>query len=155
MEVGYYQERFLTNWHGRSFAAATNLRIRHEEFEIWLKENIISEYVHAGLNYCNAPPASYATSCGAHTDATRLYTLLFNVQSGGPDVSTNFWQEQGYPVMREPKCSGLDTDKLHLLDSIVIPPNTWCILYTMVLHSVDDLVAPRITFQVGLNDHPW
>lgn len=155
MEVGYYQERFLDNWHGKSFPAARNIRVRHEEFETWARENIISEYKNAGLNYCNSPPADYVTSCGAHTDATRVYTLLFNVEPGGPNVSTNFWQEEGYPVLREPKCAGTNTDKLKLLDGIVIPPGVWCIINTLVLHSVDNLIKPRINFQISLDDHPW
>jgi hypothetical protein len=155
MEVGYYQERFLTNWYGKAFPAARNIRIRNDEFAEWAKHNIIGDYKNAGLNYCNANPPAYKTSCGAHTDATRIYTLLYNVQTGGPDVTTCFWQEKGHPVIREPKAAGVDIDQLILLDSIQIPVGQWCILDTRILHSVENLVTARINFQISLDDHPW
>lgn len=155
MEVGYFQERYLDNWHGLVGPAAKNIRTRHRDFEAWARKNIIETYKNAGVNYCNAPPADHATSCGAHTDATRAYALLYNIQTGGQCVATNFWQETAQPVVQLPKSSCTDTDKLTLLDSVVIPQGVWCIINTQVLHSVDDLTAPRINFQISLDDHPW
>lgn len=156
MEIGYYRERSLKNWYGRTFPALVNVRVRHELFENWVRENIIPEFIDAGVNYVvYNRNDGLASSTGAHTDGIRNFTVLYNLKTGGPNASTCFWQERGQELRRPPKTQGEDLTELVYVDSIFLPERTWCIIDTRILHSVEHLYSTRISFQISLNEHPW
>jgi hypothetical protein len=76
------------------------------------------------------------------------------MEPGGPNVTTNFWKEQGYSVHREMKSFGCDYSQLELLHTEQWPLRTWILLNTNVLHSVENLDKQRIQFQVSLDYLP-
>jgi hypothetical protein len=100
---------------------------------------------------------------GPHIDSSREYALLYVVDPGGENVSTAFYQESGKPIVR-PKIKPLvslykeyvnDYSLLTEIDRVVLPTHTWVILNANILHSVENLSGPRVTYQIALNDNPF
>jgi hypothetical protein len=152
MEIGIHNKRSLKNWYGKDFKASVNVRTKHAEFANWVKENITETFVDAGVNYVNITDGITPSSTGAHVDVIRKYTLLWNIQTGGPDATTCWWQENGFELERPPGTQVENLDDLTLVKQVIIPKGVWCLLYTQILHSVEKLVEPRVSFQVSLND---
>ena len=153
MELGVYHQRHLKNWYGHDFKAAVNIRTKHEAFDKWVRENITDNFVDAGVNYTLVDLQGLdKISTGGHVDVIRKYTLLYNLQTGGPDATTTWWQETGKEVVRPPKTQAEDQSRLTPLEQVIIPTGVWALVYTQVIHSVENLIEPRVSFQVSLND---
>jgi len=149
-ELGYHTERFLKNWHGRDFKAGVNARVPNMEFETWVKENITKHILDAGINYVvyndkdNLP-----ISTGAHTDGTREFVMLWNIEHGGDNAELTFWKERDKPLYRAPKTPGTDFSKLEFITKTRLPENNWLLLDTRILHSVENLTSTRISLQIS------
>jgi hypothetical protein len=120
------------------------------ELELWLKNNITPVYRDVGIRYAfgSANPGT----AGIHTDQTRKYVLQYLVRDGGATLT--YWQEEGYPVMREPHARVGDYSKLKVLDSGRLEEGRWAILDTRILHSVENLTSDRISVQMSLDAVP-
>jgi hypothetical protein len=156
MEIGIHNKRFLTNWYGRDFKAGVNVRTKHPAFEAWVRENITNNIVDAGVNYITIDDnTERPVSSGAHVDVIRKFTLLYLLEPGGPSVETVFWKEKGVDdIVRAPGTQIEDFNNLKRIAGTVFPSNTWCILYTQVLHSIENIYKPRVAFQISLNEVP-
>ena len=155
MELGIFVHRHIKNWQGHDYSAAANIRTKNDAVKQWVLENINSDFVDAGVNYTvpvERPPELAGVSTGAHTDITRDYTLIYLLQTGGDNPPTVFWQEDGEELIRPPKTQGVDFSKLKFIDSVTIPLNTWCIIDSRILHSVENLTSNRVAIQVH---HIW
>jgi hypothetical protein len=156
MELGIFVHRQI-QWQGYDYAAAANVRTKNDLVKQWIIENISDDFVDAGVNYTfvvDKPDGLSAYSTGAHTDITRDYTLIYLIQTGGDAPPTVFWQEDGQELIRPPKTQGTDLNKLKFVDSVTIPLNTWCIIDSRILHSVENLTSTRVAIQVGfLKNH--
>ena len=157
---GYFVQRKLTNWNGADYIAAANYRTRNEVFEAWVKENISTDFVDAGVNYTviNEVPAGHTeVSTGAHTDIVKDFTAIYLLSNGRNDEKgppTVFWQEQGHDVYRPPQTQAQDGSKLTELYRVHIPLRTWVILEARVLHSVEHLLDTRLAFQISFLNNP-
>lgn len=150
-EIGYYTERNLKNWHDYEFLVPRNRRVVLPGFEDWVKTNLTPYIVDCGVNYASYDePTGRPTSTGAHTDALREYSLMWEIESGGPNAELYFWREKGYPLYRAPKCQGEDRTQLEFVDKFRYPFGQWTLIDTRVLHSVENLTSTRITLQVSL-----
>lgn len=120
-----------------------------EEFEQWVCENITDEFNDIGV--CVSEPG--LDHSGPHRDQSRNYTLLYLLQSGGDNATTKFWKT------REPELElhnyYSSYDELELLDQISAPLETWCILDSKAIHSVENISEGRVSIQVSLNRNPW
>ena len=62
---------------------------------------------------------------------------------GGTNVKTVFYQEQGQPVIRT-------TSQIHIKEPLIklaeinIPVNTWHLLRTDIIHTVEFMTGPRV-----------
>jgi hypothetical protein len=158
MELGVYNQRTLTNWHGRSYVAVANIRIRNPAFSDWFEKNITVDINDAGVNYAvynHDTGQGLELSCGAHTDSSRDFALLYVIKSGGANVTTDFWREKDQPLHRSRRTHVEDTSQIDLVESIHIPEKTWILLEGRILHSVEHLTETRIAFQVGFDYCPW
>lgn len=87
-----------------------------------------------------------------HTDLTREWTILYNVESGGNDVELSFWQEPGHPIHRTTGHQTWDnTDNLILLEKINGPFNCWYLMHTSCIHAVKNMSAVRLNLQLSYN----
>jgi len=150
MEVGYYHERALKNWYGYNFNAGRNVRVAYPEFEAWVKENISIHITDCGINYVNYnEPTGGPISTGAHTDGTREYVMLWDIELGGPDAELTYWQARGQSLYRPPKSQGEDLSELIFVDKIRLPRGKWTVVDTRVLHSVENLYSTRMTLHIS------
>ena len=149
-ELGYHTERFLNNWYGRNFKAGVNARLPSPEFEAWVKKNITEHILDAGVNYVtHTEETGLPISTGAHTDGTREFVLLWNVEHGGADAELTFWREENKPLYRAPKTRGTDFSKLKFVTKTRLPEDKWLLLDARVLHSVENLTSTRISLQIS------
>jgi hypothetical protein len=96
------------------------------------------------------------THWGPHTDLTREFTLIYLLESGGPGAETVFYFEPGKLIRRtgfQEVCN--DYDKLIVLERNKFPLYKWVIIDAMVLHGVENIQSPRISFQISANDNPY
>lgn len=143
------------DWQDQSYqwikpmASNKNIRYRfNEEYTQWIKDNIIDTFEenNSGVMFFDYPQLP-------HTDTTRNFVLLYNVETGGPDARLCFYQEQGHPVVRE-RGLAVDTNQLIRLESIVGPSDCWYILNTQVIHGIEGITSRRTNFQVSFNHCP-
>jgi len=127
-------------------SVANAICTRHQlsaEAVTWINQNIASDYSNIGLN-CHGPGTAIP-----HTDRTRNWTLMWLLESGGEDVETVFWQEQGHPVQREPDCYPPSYDNLIELHREIVPVGRWVLINSHVLHSIENMTAVRRSLQLG------
>ena len=145
----------VEDWHDQEYdwikpmASNKNVRYRfNDEYTKWVKENIIDvfEENNSGVMFFDHPQLP-------HTDTTRKYVLLYNVETGGPDATLCFYREPGYPIERD-RGLAVNRDDLMKLDSVVGPYNCWYILNTQVIHGIENIIARRTNFQISFNDLP-
>jgi len=117
----------------------------------WVDKHITTDYNDVGLYVIFGD--QYHTVL-PHTDQTRVLSLLYLMDPGGDNVTTNFWKEQGHSVHREMKSFGCDYNQLELLHTEQWPLRTWILLNTNILHSVENLTGRRVQFQVSLDYVP-
>jgi hypothetical protein len=134
----------------KPMASNKNIRYRfNERDEQWMKENIASEFEedNSGVMFFDYEQLP-------HTDTTRKYVLLYNIETGGPDATLSFWQENGHDIKRT---RGLAVDRgnhLTLLETITGPERCWYILDTQVLHSVEGVSERRTNLQLSFENLP-
>lgn len=119
----------------------------NEEFEQWVRENIVQGFTEASVSISS----TYAGSLGAHSDRKRDYGLLYVVRQGGPDVRTVFYQQKGYPVVRNRYVSIDNYDQLDIIDVADFGENRWALLDARILHSVENVTDQRISFQISID----
>ena len=123
-----------------------------DEFTQWCKENIDLECFNGSIctNEGNEP------FHGPHIDPYRNYGLLYVVDTGGPTVTTSWWQKKDSPIMYSledyPPLLYHDYTDLDLLNSVSMKVGMWYVINVRVLHSVENLKSRRITIQCSLND---
>lgn len=114
------------------------------EFESWVRENVTDQYQRVKFSIHHgkiAPP---------HTDYLRDFGINYIHTLGGDSVKTVWYQETGFPIVREGRCRQPDYRQLSVLEEVVLPANCWHILRTDILHSVENLQSNRIRIAVDL-----
>jgi len=137
------------NWI-KPMASNQNLRYRfNAEDEAWIKANIVSEF-----REDNSGVMFFDHEQLPHTDTTRKFVLLYNIETGGPNATLSFWQEAGHPVNRERGLAVDRGDHMTLLEQVTGPDCCWYILDTQVLHSVEGVTERRTNLQVSFEELP-
>ena len=121
-----------------------------KEFEQWVRENITPKFNNAGVSYrhCNSDTS------GAHTDHTRDLVLIYNIDNGGPNCGVSWWrnkEREGESLMHERGVQHLTFDNLEKIGEVIGPDDTWFLLESRILHSVENIERPRVQFQISLN----
>jgi hypothetical protein len=137
---------------GQQFLASPSVRARlpdnlQSELEQWVKENIIKNFLHVGINYrhCNSDTS------GIHTDSSREFSLTYNVSTGGPWCGVTWWQEKDQPMIRNLGLQVLDFDVVEPVATLIGPTQQWFLHDARILHSTEGLETPRVQFQISLN----
>ena len=127
-----------------------NLRYRfNQKDEDWVTENITTKFEanNSGVMFFDTPQLP-------HTDTTRHYVLLYNIETGGPDATLSFWREKGKDVNRERNLAVDRGEHLELIKQIHGPENCWYLFNTQVLHSVEGMEGRRTNLQISFNEEP-
>jgi len=136
---------------GKSYRNSRGFRYTlDQQVSDWIHQHLSDQYTDCGLSVIHGPDGLLAP----HTDQTRRFAVLYTFDTGGADVRTAFYQEDGYPVERELREFGTDYDRLNEVHTVQFPLRTWVIMNTNVLHSVENLVSDRVQIQFGLNSVP-
>ena len=155
MELGIQKEnqgngalRVLSDWKGMSYQSPKIVRGEfNDEYTQWVKDNIVGSFKDTGI--AEFPGTPNTPSTGAHTDGSREFALIFNINTGGPDAEVCFWREHGQDIIRPRSTQGLSTKKLDLIDSVKGPEGVWYMLNTRILHSLENIIHTRMNFQIS------
>jgi len=117
------------------------------EFAQWFKENIAPNPKDVSINYrhCNSDTG------GIHTDTTREYRLAYNILDGGPNCGVIYYQQDGYPLMRELAIQHLTYHDVTPVHKLVGPNNVWFLMDTRILHSCEGIESPRVQFDISFD----
>jgi hypothetical protein len=126
-----------------------------DELIAWVTANIHSAPKSININITNQASNTF----GPHVDFDRSESFLYVIDTGGPNVVTKWWQQNGYPVSR-PEMQDIsngwatgfnDYSQLTERASICIPPRTWIhFCDTAILHSVENLESSRLAIQIPI-----
>lgn len=123
-----------------------------DQFTQWCKENIDPECLNGSI-HINEGIDPYH---GPHLDPYRNYGLLYLIDTGGPTVTTSWWQKKDSPFMYSlkdyPAIVFEDYTNLELYDSTTFELGIWYLINTRALHSVENIEHRRIAIQCDLND---
>lgn len=120
------------------------------ELKSWIHNNITDSYLSLGISFMHG-----TDTCTPHTDTTRDLTLMYIIDTGGKDVWTVFWKEDGQPL-RRPRATRPDYDHLMQVDRVRLEAGAWYILDATVIHSVENMTGARISIQMGFDaDDIW
>lgn len=130
---------------------ASNANVRHhftDEYLEWIKNNITKNFdeSNSGVMFFDSPQLP-------HTDTTRKYVLLYNVETGGDNADLCFWQEKHFPVVRERGLAVERGSHLELLERINGPSNCWYLMNTQVMHSVENVTSRRLNLQISFKEN--
>lgn len=131
----------------RPMTSNNNVRYQfNDEFIDWIKKNICQDF-----QYKNSGIMFFDEIQLPHTDLTRDYVLLYNIQTGGEDARLCFWQESGEDLIR-PRMTTVDRSaRLKLVSEVAGPSNCWYLMNTSVLHSVENTNSVRVNLQISFN----
>ena len=92
-----------------------------------------------------------------HTDGVDRgrHCLQFLMETGGENVTTAWWQEKNFPLVRAPRNLSdrvISKDDLTKVTEVILTKNTWTIFRTDIIHDVKIIQTSRIAFTVGFSD---
>lgn len=91
--------------------------------------------------------------CGPHVDSTRDYTLMYVLKPGGQGHETVFYREKEHDDLIRPLRYTVDHyDSVERIGGIQIPIQTWVLLNSRVLHSVENIGEGRVSIQCAFDD---
>jgi hypothetical protein len=114
----------------------------------WMSNNIATNFntKNAGWQYFDAQQVP-------HTDITREWVLLYNLEVGGDQVELVFYQEPGKQLVNE-RGAGFD-EYNHLFEVMRVPSppaNTWFMFNSQVIHGIQNQQSTRVNLQLSF-DH--
>jgi len=123
----------------------------------WLYKNINelnNSSITTGVQYCTSV-TGFVSALLPHTDgsARGKYTMLYLIKSGNPKspVTTHWWQQPGEDLVRLPHTVALDSTALVEMSQIEIPINSWAMIKTNIIHSVQNITDSRIAISIGVH----
>lgn len=153
-----YRERLVTMPDGSQCISVTSQKWSiSAELEQWIRDNVYDgPWVDVGINSHN----TVSNVMGPHVDDIKNEIILYVVETGGDNVETAWWQEQGFPVERPDKLpannngefytSSDDYRQLNELKRVCLPTGKWVRMNTLVLHSVENITGRRTIVKIGL-----
>jgi hypothetical protein len=133
--------------------------IVNSELTSWLEENIPDISSRFNILYqtqfsLDNTPSTHIV----HTDRLRLTALNYIIDTGGSDVVTSWYKEEGKNLHRLQKTPGSQSDSgavdyknLQLLESANLEKNNWYIIDTRILHDVDNITGTRKSISISFS----
>lgn len=90
-----------------------------------------------------------------HTDWKRSWTLFYVIDTGGSNVITSWYIEEGKPLVREwdPSLSKIeDNSPYKKVFEMTLKPQTWYFFNSSILHSVENATSVRSMLFVNFKD---
>jgi hypothetical protein len=118
----------------------------------WLLTNITTNVNMAGLQKItwNDQVCAGDRIINPHCDK-RKWAINYIIETGGPAVTTTFYHQPNFSVLRDPATRVPVGTELKMIKQVIIEPNKWHILNTNVLHGVENVETQRQAITIGLN----
>jgi hypothetical protein len=95
-----------------------------------------------------------------HSDLNRVYALNYILNTGGPDVTNNWYLENNMPLRRtkpdgyfqQSDTGPVKYDNLKVLGSARFKKHKWYLIATDILHDVDNIVNDRSSITISFFD---
>lgn len=122
-----------------------------QDMEDWVNQNIGP--TNRGLIYRKVLVDPEKNFYPPHIDVNRKFIMIYNIVDSGGDFC--FWKQKKAPLFRSMLSRSMvfDYDDMELVVKFRIPPKTWYVVTTQVLHSVENLTGVRENIQ--FNCEPW
>jgi hypothetical protein len=146
-------ERGKHVWFGEEVQFGTHRRRpSHPGFESWVKHNIAEDFLDVGIQYFTGGPTS-----SVHTDISRDYSLIYLLETGGPDACFGIWQHRdpGHPTVWDKHVTFFDNNELINVATVKPQAGEWYLLNAKILHSVTGCIKSRVGLHVSLNHDPF
>jgi hypothetical protein len=123
----------------------------------WILENIPElKYQSAVIGFQSIKNTSGTefSQLHPHTDgvARGAFCISYLINTGGDNVETTWWQEVGRDLQRAPWSHCWDLNKLTEVSKTIYPNNSWNIMRTDWMHSVQYINSDRIALTIGFSD---
>jgi hypothetical protein len=157
-DIGY-EKKHIKNNKQLTACGYSMGNIVNEELTSWLEENIPDISSRFNILYqtqfsLDNTPSTHIV----HTDRLRLTALNYIIDTGGSDVVTSWYKEEGKNLHRLQKTPGSQSDSgavdyknLQLLESVILEKNNWYIIDTRILHDVDNITATRKSISISFS----
>ena len=136
-------------------------RSKNDEFKNWFSKNLFVLPSHQPIEF-QKQQARFGTigTHIVHSDIVRTFAVNYVFETGGDNVTTNWYKERGFPLYRTKSYGGKQADSgsvkyddLECLDSVVLKKNRWYILDVRVLHDVQNIINCRKSLTISFM-HP-
>jgi hypothetical protein len=153
-----YQYRTIKSSNGTTFTTAGTHRYAiSSEFEDWVQEYFQQDPKGCGISvFDNVGPA-----LAPHVDASRNFTIQYLLDLGGDTVDTVWYREKGKDIVRPDLRSNFDPaatinsyDRVEEIDRVRLPLHRWSCLHANILHSVENVIGPRLAIQISRDTPP-
>ena len=151
----YKKHKPLVSFVNRQALGKDTKNSSYQRFDIegklrqWLKFNIVHDPIDFGIAFDNID--NVEVDHFPHVDNSRHYSLNYVITTGGDNVVTNFYQEDGELVQRDNAFKFVnDYANLNIIDSVKIPAGRWVLLNARVIHGVNNLRTERNSIQISL-----
>jgi hypothetical protein len=157
-DIGY-KEKHIKNNKELVACGYSMGNIVNSELTSWLEQNIPDVNSRFNILYQtqranNNVPSTHIV----HTDRLRLTALNYIIDTGGDNVMTSWYKEDGKELQRSKKITGSQSDSgavdyknLRLLESVNLEKNNWYIINTRILHDVDNITATRKSISISFS----
>lgn len=113
----------------------------------WVSKNITPNFGQVGSQVIY-----HGQTFSPHTDGgPREYILNYIVETGGENVETQWFEEPGYPLVREPSMQYPDPSHLKAVKKVVFPKGSWTMLYGRIIHAVAGVEGQRVQLSIALS----
>ena len=162
--INYNNRVNLTDANGHSIKSAIYKRYDvSNRVAAWVQENIHSELTNnyrLGVQVFEHPFPGEEIVAAPHIDGPRGSIVMnFILSTGGPSVTTEWYIEKGYPVLRmKEHRTGLYLNSYTNLDKLcetTFPQKTWVGIEARAVHALGHLTSNRIALSVGLTQEWW
>ena len=129
----------------------------------WVQENIhqdIPNDYHIGVQMFEHKFPGEATTSAPHVDGPRgAYVLNYMLKPGGSSVTTEWYIQRGYPLLRlKEHQTGLYLKTFAGLDKVyetTCPVRQWHSLEIRAIHTIANLTEDRVALSVALTAQQW
>lgn len=152
-----YRNRKLSYTNGEIKLSVTADRyLPSDALTSWITTNVHVNPISININLTNVNSNTF----GPHVDPGRRQIIIYVIDPGGDDVTTKWWRQIGYPVIRTDlqditlkyNADVSDYTQLEECASLRISPGQWVkFCDTAILHSVENLTSCRLTVQIPIH----
>jgi hypothetical protein len=130
---------------------------RNAQLQRWELSVALTDWLHAqgvdGFQDVSSQIIEFGSTLGPHTDKWQSCKLFYNLNTGGPDVETVWYQQQGYPLIREKFLLVSDTADLIEVCRMHIPARRWGLINVGIIHEVRCMTETRSTIVASYSEY--